>query len=78
MNETLKTILSVITLGISSLVEALIKKKEEREYRYKPKSKKDSHCKYRLKCDDWQCCLETEESCKKVKNGQCPANSTGA
>lgn len=73
MENLIRVIIAGLTLGISEIIKAAKEKKDESEYRYTPKSKKNTECRYRKRCKDWDCCLETLESCKKVKNGICPA-----
>lgn len=76
MNELVRGLVALLTLGISEIVKAARDAKDEREFRYTPKSKRDTRCKYAKKCKDWECCLQTEESCKTVKRGQCPAEKS--
>lgn len=73
MNNLVKVIVAFLTLGLSEAITSIRNAKDEKEFRYTPKSKRDSSCKYAKRCKDWECCMQTEESCKSVKRGQCPA-----
>lgn len=68
MNETIRVIVSILTLGISEIVKAAQDNKRcAWEYIYKPKSKTKC-CKYRSKCALWTQCKEDAKSCKKAHN----------
>lgn len=73
MENLVRVLVGFLTLGLSEAITAIRNSKDEKEFRYTPKSMKNSQCKYAKRCKDWLCCMQTEESCKAVKRGVCPA-----
>lgn len=66
MNEFVRTLVGVLTLGLSELVKAIkANQKCPYEYIYKQKGKQKC-CKWREKCALSFQCLEDIESCRRV------------
>lgn len=67
-NQIIRTIIGIVTLGISEIVNAVqLNKKCAWEYIYQPKGK-NKCCKWRNKCALWTKCKEDSKSCKKAHN----------
>lgn len=65
MNESLRTLLAALTLGLSEAIMAIVKaSKCPNEYVYTPK--KNGCCKHRKRCALWKFCMEDLDSCRST------------